>query len=346
MPKKTSPPLPPFPLNTRIILDSGAFTAWTKRTKIDIDQYADFCLDHLDVVDHFVSLDSIPGTFGESLIPMSEIRRAAEEGWENYQYLLSRGIPEEKLLHVFHQGEEFKWLDRIAHNTYIGISPANDRNTRDRMAWLDECMKHITDENGNLTTQFHGLAVTSLRLMLRYPWTSVDSASWKRNAAYGKVYIPSRIASGSPDWSKQGLMIIVSQQQSHKKDHIGNMPKIIQENVEKVIDDVGIATLDEMQFGKVWPRATWNCYYFIRLQQTCNTRIFFAAVDKLSIPSIIQSHKAAEETIANVLFSYEYLTGSSSQVPAWKNMIEQKRGPKKKEEVNGNKDRQFTRRTG
>ena len=30
-----------------LILDSGAFSAWTKQTEVDINKYADFCIEHL-----------------------------------------------------------------------------------------------------------------------------------------------------------------------------------------------------------------------------------------------------------------------------------------------------------
>lgn len=160
------------------MLDSGAFSAWTKKINIDLDEYIDFCLQHLDYIDYVINLDVIPGEFGQKALPVEEIERSASEGWANYEYMTKQGIPKEKLIHIFHQGEDFKWLEKIVDAMpYIGLSPANDRSTSEKMQWLDDCMKYVCDDKGYPKVKWHGFAVTSLRLMFRYPWYSVDSVA-------------------------------------------------------------------------------------------------------------------------------------------------------------------------
>jgi len=174
-----------------LILDSGAFSAWTKKTEINLDNYCDWCLENIDYIDHIVNLDVIPGSFGEKNLPQSEIDRSARKGWENYEYMLSKGIPKEKLIHIFHQGEDYKWLEKmVAAMDYIGLSPANDRTTNQKIDWLDSCMKYVTDDKGHPIVKFHGFAVTSLKLMMRYPWYSVDSTSWVMISRTGSVLVP------------------------------------------------------------------------------------------------------------------------------------------------------------
>ncbi len=172
-----------------IMMDSGAFSAWNKKASIDIEEYTKFCLKYLDNIDFVVNLDVIPAEFGRKPTK-EEAEISAKKGWHNYQFMLSAGIPKEKLLHVFHQGEDFKWLKRMLQIPYIGLSPANDRTTEQKITWLDSCMPYVTDAKGMPLNKWHGFAVTSLRLMLRYSWYSVDSTSWQATGRMGGVIVP------------------------------------------------------------------------------------------------------------------------------------------------------------
>ncbi len=179
----------------KIILDSGAFSAWMKQTEINIADYAKFCLERLDQVDYIVNLDVIPGKYGDKNPSEKELIRSTLKGWENYNYLVNQGIPEDKLIHVFHQGENFESLDyiiNIAKLKYIGLSPANDRTTAEKIEWLDMCMDHVCDSNGIPKLKFHGFGVTSMPILFRYPWFSVDSTSWVQFGKYGMVLFPKR----------------------------------------------------------------------------------------------------------------------------------------------------------
>lgn len=174
-----------------LLLDSGAFSAWNQGVHIDIDKYIDFCLEHEPYLDYIVNLDVIPASPGIKKISKSEIERSASEGWKNYEYMLKKGIPKEKLIHVFHMNEDYTWLQRMVKEIpYIGLSPANDRTTPEKQKWLDECMNYVCGANGMPLVKWHGFGVTSLRLMLRYPWYSVDSTSWVVTGRTGSVYIP------------------------------------------------------------------------------------------------------------------------------------------------------------
>ncbi len=173
-----------------LLIDSGAFSAWTQGDKIDLEEYIRFCLDHIDVADAVVNLDVIPGVpYGR--ITAKDVEKSAEEGWQNYKRMLEAGIPREKLIHVFHQGEDMRWLERMVKEIpYIGLSPANDRSRSQKIMWLDRCMKYVTDEEGYPKVKLHGFAVTSLEMLKRYPWYSVDSSSWVLSSAMGKIFVP------------------------------------------------------------------------------------------------------------------------------------------------------------
>lgn len=175
-----------------LMMDCGAFSAWTKGHVVDLDAYIQFCHENLDVIDNVVALDVIPGRPGYKDIPFEEREQAASQGYENYRYMVSKGLPRDRCIVVFHQGDHFHWLERLRDEgvPYIGLSPANDRSTPEKMAWLDECMYYATDSKGMPLMKWHGFAVTSVPLMKRFPWYSVDSATWVMFAAYGTIIVP------------------------------------------------------------------------------------------------------------------------------------------------------------
>jgi hypothetical protein len=210
------------------MLDSGAFSAWTKRINIDLDEYISFCLQHLPYINYIINLDVIPGKFGQKALPAEEIEKSASKGWANYEYMIKQGIPKEKLIHIFHQGENFKWLEKIVEAMpYIGLSPANDRSTSEKTQWLDDCMKYVCDDKGYPKVKWHGFAVTSLRLMFRYPWYSVDSTSWVMTSRMGGVMVP-RYKSGKWVYDEQSWKVSVSARSPDKSEagkHIDTFPE-------------------------------------------------------------------------------------------------------------------------
>lgn len=230
------------PKRISLILDSGAFSAWTKQIAINLDDYIQFCLSNLFCLDYIVNLDVIPGRFGQKNIPPDERERSAFSGWRNYRYMLSKGIPVDKLIHVFHQGEDFKWLIRMVKEiSYIGLSPANDRTTSEKMQWLDECMNYVTDKQGLPLVKFHGFAVTSLRLMLRYPWYSVDSTSWVMHSRMGSVLVP-RYRNGKWIYNEDSWKVSVSTRSPNRKDvgkHIDSFEFVQKKLILKYFQEKG-----------------------------------------------------------------------------------------------------------
>lgn len=178
----------PYPGKLTVVLDSGAYTAWTKGRPIKIEEYCDYIEDHKDVVSHYVALDVIPGVRGKK--PTSDdIEKAARASWDNLLYMKDRGLDP---VPVYHQGEDIKWLQRMMDLgcTYIGISPSNDHQPATRKLWLDKVFDYITDNEGWPVIRTHGFGVTSIPLLFRYPWHSADSTSWALFSAYGFVLVP------------------------------------------------------------------------------------------------------------------------------------------------------------
>ncbi|MGO9378501.1 MAG: hypothetical protein ACLP29_08095 [Dissulfurispiraceae bacterium] len=226
-----------------LMVDSGAFTFWTSGYEINLDEYIRYCLSKVNDVEYFVSLDVIPGSPGQKNLRLltGEIERSASQGYENYNKMLEAGIAKEKLIHVFHQGENFRWLKKMVENMdYIGLSPGNDRSTEEKIEWLIKCMEYVTDSNGRPIVRFHGFAVTSLRLVRLFPWTSIDSATWGILAGMGRAMIPYK-RGGEWDFSSDTpLQFACSHVKSHPE-HIDNQRGIVQTRiVDAYLKDLGL----------------------------------------------------------------------------------------------------------
>jgi len=173
-------------LPERIILDSGAFSVWSKGDTVSLDDYAEFCVRFKELLPpgielNVVNLDVLPGKWG--FVPTAEqIAESAEKGWQNMLHLESLGL---KVIHVFHQHEDFAILERLAkHSDYIGISPANDVSIQQKLDWLNKVFLYLKDG-----TKTHGFAVTSHKQLLGYPFYSVDSSSWVTPARFGRIAV-------------------------------------------------------------------------------------------------------------------------------------------------------------
>lgn len=177
-----------------LIIDSGAFSVWTQKGHIDIDKYIIYCKQVKAAVDeynakghstnvYFVNLDVLPGNFG--IYPTKEQReQSARDGWRNMEYMESKGV---KVIHVFHQHEDFRWLDKlIRHSDYIGISPANDESQASKNRWMSKCFSMMRKIDGSYV-RAHGFAVTSVPTLLRFPFFSADSSSWVQGAKFASV---------------------------------------------------------------------------------------------------------------------------------------------------------------
>ncbi len=196
-----------------LMLDSGAFGIWSKGHTVDLAEYAAFCAVH-SATSYFVSLDVIPGRPQDKITALRprDVESACVASWKNYQDLL-RKLPLEKVIPVFHQGEDFKWLKRYQDfgTPYLGLSFTSLRRgkTRDKKRWLVEVFEKLTN-SGKPLPRLHGFAVTSWPLMQALPWHSVDSTTWKVTAARGYVFVPRCLTNGSWDYSRSPHVVRLS----------------------------------------------------------------------------------------------------------------------------------------
>ena len=231
----------------KIMVDSGAFTAYTKGVTLDVDDYIKFLNEYGDDIEVFVACDSVPD-------PANVDTSFADKTWENYLYMYERLRPEirHKLIPVFHYGEDFKHLVRMleylqedgSHLAYIGLAISLEGTTKVRINWANECRKIIeSSSNPNVKTHAFGVGVKSVLDYINV--TSTDATSWVKRAAFGMIAVN----------DKSIVVSDVKEEQMDSK-HLLQQSKAYQEAILKVIEDRGF-TLDELKTD-TYARARFN----------------------------------------------------------------------------------------
>jgi hypothetical protein len=176
---------------TKFFLDSGAYSAHTKGKEINVDEYIARINELDERLTLYAQLDTIPGEFGKSKT-LQQLKEAPELSWENYLYMRDRVASRDKLVPVFHQGENFKHLKRMLefrHEDgspikYIGISPANDVMTQHKDRWFNQVFG-VIQNSSNPNVKTHAFGMTCKPQLEKYPFTSADSTSWIVKARFG-----------------------------------------------------------------------------------------------------------------------------------------------------------------
>ena len=187
------------PTNGKLLVDSGAHSAHTKGIKLDLEEYIGYANEHMDKITLYVQVDKIPGKY---LMPKTskDFLEAPELSWENYLYMREKSKDPDKLVPVFHMGEDLKWLENMcnytfsdgSHIPYIGLSPRGDVSLQAKYDFSASCFATIQkSKNPNVKT--HAFGATSLEMLERLPYTSADSTTWVLVSAYGQVWMPNCI---------------------------------------------------------------------------------------------------------------------------------------------------------
>ena len=176
-----------------LFIDSGAFSVHTGKAHTTADEYIEYLNSIDEYVDVFAQLDTIPGKFKQPKSAEDYIV-SAEKSWENYLYMRTKLKSPQKLMPVYHFGEDLKYLKRMLDwkdsdgnpLTYIGLSPANDASKEGRMIYLKDMYSFIAkSSNPNVKTHIYGF--TALEAMSKFPCYSADSITHRLLAGYGKI---------------------------------------------------------------------------------------------------------------------------------------------------------------
>lgn len=256
----------------RFFLDSGAYSAWSRGTKIDLDEYCEFIRANIEHIDVYASLDVIPGAPGRSATP-KERDAAAEESWVNYTYMKDQGLHP---LPVYHFGEHARFLERMldAGMPYIGIGGLVGIPALQRRVWLDKVFERITDDTGHPIVKTHGFGMTAVPLIFRYPWYSIDSTTWIKITASGSVYLPA-LRSGEFIFDEVPTTISVSDRnpkQSAGGKHANSMSPAMRKILDRWLTFCG-KTYAEVQ-SSYYHRATCNVMFFKMVSEAKADRPF------------------------------------------------------------------------
>lgn len=192
------------PSNMKLFIDSGAFSAWTKGKKIDIDEYIEFINTNKEYLTVCASVDTIPGEPRCSTLPSDEeVKAAAESTWDNFLYMRSKMDDVSKLLYTFHAGEPWEFLERALTYkdergpiTYIAFGGLVGKSREIIKAFVGKAFELIYKYN-RTDIKVHAFGMTRLDFLQEYPFTSADSTSWLQHANYGAVAFGEKLISVS-----------------------------------------------------------------------------------------------------------------------------------------------------
>ena len=164
---------------SEVFLDSGAFSAFTLGTEINIDDYCTYCQVNDDIIkkDDGVLMASVLDGIGD-----------AQKTLDHQAYMEKKGV---RPLPCFHFGEDPAYLEYyIERYEYITIGGMVGRSGVALRNWLDNIWQnYLVDGSGRPRLKVHAFGITSVDIMGRYPWYSVDSSTWAQAGAFGDVVV-------------------------------------------------------------------------------------------------------------------------------------------------------------
>lgn len=157
----------------KVFLDSGAFSAWSKGAEIDVKEFGLFVIAHQDCIDVASVLDGI----GDPVKTQENQKRLEDMGAE--------------VLPCFHYGEPESYLEHYIENyEYITLGGMVPISTPQLHLWLDRIWgQYLTGPDGMPRLRVHGFGLTTMELVLKYPWYSVDSSSWVTASGFGTIML-------------------------------------------------------------------------------------------------------------------------------------------------------------
>lgn len=157
--------------------DYSYFQLSNRKFRRYVDRYAKFIKKHRSCIDMYVNVDVIYNP---------------ELTWETQLYLeKEHGL---NPVPVVHLNTGLEWVEKYVRRGHeiLGIGGLGQGATAENYTdWADQVFDFLCPLPSRLPIiKPHGFAMTSCALMRRYPWWSVDSASWAKVGAHGSIYAP------------------------------------------------------------------------------------------------------------------------------------------------------------
>jgi len=193
-----------------------------------VDDYAKFIHTFKDAVDFYITFDAIYDP---------------ETSYKTFLYL--RDVHKLNPLPVYHFAEDKKWLKKYMDLTdYICISGLGQGIQKgEYIQWCNRVFEMICPKPSHMPThKIHGLALTSVDLLWRWPWYSVDSSSWVQFSKYGVILVP-RSKDGKYTHRETPFTITVSKrspQITNNPSHFNNLPEMEQQYILEYLDSINV----------------------------------------------------------------------------------------------------------
>jgi hypothetical protein len=282
----------------RIFGDSGAWSIHQSGKQLTIDDYCTWITKHKDELTCYANLDVI---------------NDGQASYDNWVELRKRGFTP---LPVYHASTSPNFLEKYlaAGAEYICLGAIARMNTHYRVSNLDLIWaNHLLDKHGMPKVKVHGFGLTSLRIMLRYPWYSVDSTSWAFAARNGLLFIPP-FRNGKYQYTHQWYKRFVSTRSPRSKGsggehHIDAMGTHEKKLLKGYLDSIGIpygeSRMRPYKEGEVLQEndRLWN--------KRVHTHGQKAMVETIVELGVINDQRIRNQ--ANILF-FLYL---SKEIPKW-----------------------------
>lgn len=252
----------PWPYKVRLLCDSGEFSAWRRGTSVDLKRYIGYCKENEKYLFAYANVDKIPGKFGQPRTK-KEVDESAKVGYDNCQKMKAEGLSP---IPIFHQGEDFYWLERMLKDgeKYIGISSAKDLWANEQRKWLDRVFTLLTDTKGRPLVKTHGFGITRPAFIFRYPFYTCDSTAWSLAPGYGSILIP-QIINGQYDYLKQPTKFVISgvahNSPSSQKKQFEGQGKHTQKAIVDYLEKEGKVSITEARYGTGMRRQVMLVYY-------------------------------------------------------------------------------------
>jgi len=162
----------------KILLDSGAYSAYTRGIELDIEEYTEFLKEWGSYFERYFNLDVI-GDF--------------EGTWDNQFYLEGQGLHPVPVLHYGEPVELIRLLARqykfIGLGGMVPILKSGQGRNKILSAWFDDVFYRKDGEQKDINIKFHALGLTVRQLLQKYNFYSSDSTRWLIGKKYNKIIL-------------------------------------------------------------------------------------------------------------------------------------------------------------
>lgn len=155
-----------FGYTPKIMLDSGAFTAYTKGKNIALPDYLNYILNNKKYIYYYIALDVI------------------NDSYITYQYYLIMKAKGFNPIPVFHYQEDFIYLARYYNNNerYIALGGTVPEKNKEKVKiWIETVTSVYSD------LDLHLLGTSSKRFSSNLNIVSCDSSTWVKRAFFGNL---------------------------------------------------------------------------------------------------------------------------------------------------------------